>query len=85
MKIVSFFAGAGGLDLGFEKAGFDLIWANEYDKEIWEGLKTHILSKDFDYTVVKNERWSATYYTLMSGHEHFFESEVNAFTNKLFF
>jgi len=36
MKIVSFFAGAGGLDLGFEKAGFDVIWANEYDREIWE-------------------------------------------------
>ncbi len=36
MKIVSFFAGAGGLDLGFTKAGFDVIWANEYDKEIWE-------------------------------------------------
>ena len=36
MKIVSFFAGAGGLDLGFEKAGFRVVWANEYDKEIWE-------------------------------------------------
>ncbi|PID27367.1 MAG: DNA (cytosine-5-)-methyltransferase [Candidatus Cloacimonadota bacterium] len=36
MRIVSFFAGAGGLDLGFEKAGFDVVWANEYDKEIWE-------------------------------------------------
>ncbi len=36
MKIVSFFSGAGGLDLGFQKAGFDIIWANEYDKEIWE-------------------------------------------------
>ncbi|MCZ4693309.1 DNA cytosine methyltransferase [Ancylomarina euxinus] len=36
MKVVSFFAGAGGLDLGFEKAGFDVIWANEYDKVIWE-------------------------------------------------
>jgi len=36
MKIVSFFAGAGGLDLGFQKAGFNVIWANEYDKEIWE-------------------------------------------------
>lgn len=36
MKLVSFFSGAGGLDLGFSKAGFDVIWANEYDKDIWE-------------------------------------------------
>ncbi|MCL2061645.1 MAG: DNA cytosine methyltransferase [Firmicutes bacterium] len=35
MKIVSLFAGAGGLDCGFEKAGFSTIWANEYDKTIW--------------------------------------------------
>jgi DNA (cytosine-5)-methyltransferase 1 len=36
MNIVTFFAGAGGLDLGFKKAGFNIIWANEYDKSIWE-------------------------------------------------
>lgn len=36
MNIASFFAGAGGLDLGFQKAGFNVIWANEYDKDIWE-------------------------------------------------
>lgn len=43
MNIVSFFAGAGGLDLGFEKAGFNVIWANEYDKSIWETYqKNHI-------------------------------------------
>lgn len=36
MKIVSFFAGAGGLDLGFIQAGYDVVWANEFDKEIWE-------------------------------------------------
>ncbi len=35
MKVVSFFAGAGGLDLGFEQAGFKVVWANEYDKDIW--------------------------------------------------
>ncbi|MGB0880373.1 MAG: DNA cytosine methyltransferase [Polaribacter sp.] len=36
MNVISFFAGAGGLDLGFEKSGFNVIWANEYDKDIWE-------------------------------------------------
>ena len=36
MKVASFFAGAGGLDLGFQKAGFDVVWANEYDREIWK-------------------------------------------------
>ena len=35
MKIISLFAGAGGLDLGFEKAGFEIVAANEFDKTIW--------------------------------------------------
>ena len=34
MKVVSLFSGCGGLDLGFEKAGFDVVWANEYDSTI---------------------------------------------------
>ena len=28
-KAVSLFAGAGGMDLGFRKAGFEIVWANE--------------------------------------------------------
>lgn len=36
MKLVSLFAGAGGMDLGFKKAGFEVIWANEFDSAIWE-------------------------------------------------
>lgn len=35
MNIVSLFSGCGGLDLGFERSGFNIIWANEYDKDIW--------------------------------------------------
>ena len=36
MNLISLFSGAGGLDLGFEKAGFNVVAANEYDKTIWE-------------------------------------------------
>lgn len=51
MKIVSFFSGCGGLDLGFEQAGFNVIWANEFDKQIHETYsrnhpKTFLSKKD---------------------------------------
>ena len=31
LKCASFFAGVGGIDLGFEQAGFETIYANEFD------------------------------------------------------
>ena len=33
MKIVSFFSGAGGMDLGFALAGHEIIWANDFDQD----------------------------------------------------
>ena len=43
MDVVSFFAGCGGLDLGFEQAGYRVVWANEFDKSIHSTYeKNHI-------------------------------------------
>jgi DNA (cytosine-5)-methyltransferase 1 len=47
MQIISLFAGAGGMDRGFEMAGFHTIWANEYDKDIWETFE-----KNFPHTTL---------------------------------
>ncbi len=59
MNVVSFFSGAGGLDLGFKKAGFDITWANEYDKDIWQTFeKNHtdtILDKRSITEIQSNE------------------------------
>lgn len=41
MNILSLFSGCGGLDLGFEKAGFNIAVANEFDKNIWETFKVN--------------------------------------------
>jgi DNA (cytosine-5)-methyltransferase 1 len=31
LKVASLFSGIGGIDLGFQQAGFDVVWANEMD------------------------------------------------------
>lgn len=51
MKVISLFSGCGGLDLGFEKAGFEIPVANELDKKIWATFKanhpkTHLIEGD---------------------------------------
>lgn len=36
---ISLFSGAGGLDIGFEKAGFEILFANEYDHDAAEAWR----------------------------------------------
>lgn len=49
-KLISLFSGAGGLDLGFEKAGFEIAIANEFDKKIWETYE-----KNHDTKLLKDD------------------------------
>lgn len=51
LNVVSLFSGCGGLDLGFEKAGFNIPVANEFDKKIYDTYKanhkiTHLMEGD---------------------------------------
>ncbi len=39
MRVLSLFSGCGGLDLGFEKAGFAIPVANEFDSSIWKTFR----------------------------------------------
>ncbi len=50
MKIVSLFSGAGGLDLGFQMAGHEIIWANDLYEDAVEtyrhNLGEHVVCED---------------------------------------
>ena len=51
MNVISLFSGCGGLDLGFERAGFHVPVANEFDPTIYETFKvnhpkTHLIEGD---------------------------------------
>jgi len=41
-NVASLFSGIGGFDLGFEEAGFKVIWANDFDKFAFQTYKANI-------------------------------------------
>ena len=51
-KAVSFFAGCGGLDLGFRQAGFNVVWANENDPNCKDTyIRNHPTTKYIDIDI----------------------------------
>jgi len=45
IEAISLFSGAGGMDCGFEQAGFDIIWANDCDRD---SVATHRMNFNAD-------------------------------------
>lgn len=61
LDVVSLFSGCGGMDLGFHKAGFNIRWANDFDKKACDtyskNISNHIVHGDItkiDYSIIPN-------------------------------
>lgn len=56
-SVVSLFSGIGGFDLGFDYAGFDVIWANDFDKYACQTYKANVNNNivQGDIRIVKSQ------------------------------
>ena len=55
LQIVSLFSGCGGLDKGFENAGFETVLANKYDKSIWATFEANFPNALLDRRSIKEK------------------------------
>ena len=50
MKVIGVFSGVGGIELGFEQAGYEIVWSNEIDKNAAETFR-----KNFNHKLVVDD------------------------------
>ena len=53
MRVASFFAGVGGIDLAFKSVGFEVIWANELDSQACTTYRSNFDSELFEGDIRK--------------------------------
>ncbi len=61
MKVIDLFAGVGGLSLGFSKAGFNIVYANEYNKSIADAYKKNHPQTIVDTTDIRKIDFNKTF------------------------
>ena len=54
MKVISLFSGIGGIDLGFKQAGFEIVWANDIDRDACKTYRTNFGEISIFALVIKN-------------------------------
>ncbi len=54
MNIISLFSGCGGMDLGFHRAGFNPVWANDNSPSVWETYIRNFPDCTFDKRSLTN-------------------------------
>lgn len=68
-SVVGLFSGCGGLDLGFKQAGFDVLWANDFDKDsvttYKENIGDHIVLGDI--TKIPSKEIPSNFDVLLGG------------------
>ena len=52
LSVGGLFSGIGGIELGFEKAGFSIEWANEFDKN---ACKTY--RENYNHLLFEKDKW----------------------------
>lgn len=57
MKVVSIFSGIGGLDKGFESAGFDFCFANEWNQDVADNYKKNLLNVPIKVISFRDINW----------------------------
>ena len=69
--VISLFAGAGGMDLGFIKAGFNIVWANDFDHDCGltyrKNIGEHIHIGDISDPSIRNSISNIKPYVVIGG------------------
>jgi DNA (cytosine-5)-methyltransferase 1 len=61
MLVVDLFSGVGGLSLGFTQAGFEVVFANEYDKNIAQAYQKNHPKAQVDSRDIRNIDFDTTF------------------------
>ena len=76
MKIFSFFAGVGMLDLGFQDAGYEIVFVNEFKKEFMDSYCYARRKRNYNQPIYGYHVNDINYYLEDMGEETIFDNVI---------